>query len=169
MTYGYYNPTELATEIKTRLETVGINIYTVTYSASKFTITSSGSFFSLLFSSSLLAPILGFYTTNHTSSISYTSDGFVKWGSCHQELGFSSQTIEPGHTIDSVKLSIIKPMFSVRIYWSDNGGGNRLDLNIDLTASPTDTLTGLIEEILTHDNYQASSQYSPAFLISRIP
>lgn len=167
---GFYNPTTLATEIKTQLESIGSNTYTVTYSSitKKMTIVSSGAYFSLLFNvANSVASDIGFTNSNFTGGLTYTSSGLVKWGSCHEELGFDTQTLEPGHILDSVKLTITDTNFSTRLYWSDNGGGNRLDLNIDLSIAPNNTILGLIDTIT--QNLAYTINYSSAFLLSRIP
>jgi hypothetical protein len=167
ITAGFYNLSTLVVEIKNCLEAVGANTYTVFYSSGKIEISSSGSFFSLLFGTlPYVATTLGFYKTNHTGSLSYTSDGFVKWGSCSSELGFDAQISEPGHVLYSARLSVTDTNFVSRIYWSDHGGGDRLDLNVDMTVAPTNTITGLIEEIITDPSYVVG--YSPAFLLGRV-
>jgi len=167
ITAGFYNMSTLAVEIKNCLEAVGVNTYTVFYSSGKLEISSSGSFFSLLFGTlPYVATTLGFYKTNHTGSLTYISDGFVKWGSCSSELGFDSQISEPGHVLYSARLTVTDTNFISRIFWSDHGGGDRLDLNVDMTVAPTNTITGLIEEIITDPSYTVG--YSPAFLLGRV-
>lgn len=165
---GFYNPTTLAQEIETQLNTIGSNTYTVTYFSEKLTIASSGAYLELVFGSpATIASVIGFYTNTYSGFITYTGVGNVKWGSCRIELGFDSQTTEPGHILTAVNLTVSDSAFMVRIYWSDHGGGSRLDLNINILIPPTDTVEGLVEEVLAHNFYITG--YSPAFLLGRIP
>jgi hypothetical protein len=79
ITSGSYTPDELATEIKTQLEAVGAETYTVTYSAvtGKWTIATAGSFLSLLWDTgtneaTTIGNTLGFSTaSDSTGSTSY--------------------------------------------------------------------------------------------------
>ncbi|MDD5649579.1 MAG: hypothetical protein PHF86_04065 [Candidatus Nanoarchaeia archaeon] len=170
ITAGFYNPIILAQEIQTQMNAVGNNTYSVTYASSKFTISSDGVYLDLLLNSpATIASIMGFYAIVYTGEVFYTGVGNVKWGSCDGELGFDGQVTEPGHTLISANLTISDAIFMVRIYWADHGGGNRLDLNINMLVPSTNTIKGLIDEILTHGFYITNGGYSPAFLLSRIP
>ena len=168
---GFYNPTTLSQEIKSKLEAVGINAYGVSYSliTKKLTITSTGSFFSLLFETGVnfgrsAATTLGFYHLDKTGVLSYSGDGFLKWGSIDTELGFNNQIQVSGHSIVSVKVSITDFVMTAIIYWLDNGGGSRLDLNIDLNTFSD--LYSLINKINLFPFYYATCD--GAYLLGRV-
>lgn len=73
---------------------------------------------------------------------------------------------EFGHTIDSAKLTINDTRLIVEYYWSDNGGGSRIDLDIDLTISPNNNILGLISTINSNPDYNAKIDY--AYLLGRV-
>lgn len=80
ITSGSYTPTTLATEIKTQMEVVGVDTFTVTYSTTTglWTIASDGAYLSILNNTgtnqavSLLKVSLGFPNTDKTGFLSYT-------------------------------------------------------------------------------------------------
>jgi hypothetical protein len=170
---GFYNATTLASELKTKMEDVGANTYSISYSTStrKMTISSSGTYFKMLFgtgtnASQSVSDMLAFYAVDHSSSLSYTSNGFVKLRSCFEELGFDVQTTEPGHDLNSIKINISDVRMTSYIYWLDHGGGNRLDLDIDLTVAPANNISGLISSINSFPLYDTKHNY--AYLLGRV-
>lgn len=79
LTQGIFTPTSMCAEIKTQLEAVGAETYTVTFSSitRKFTVAHGGAYFSLLFGSGTNAQIsasepLGFYASDLTGALTYT-------------------------------------------------------------------------------------------------
>lgn len=173
LTAGFYNYSTLEQEIKNQLELVGINTYIVTYSTStkKLTISSNGGHFSLMFGSGTnasqsVADLIAFYSINYTGNLSYVSDGFVKLRSCYEELGYNVQTTEPGHDLNSIKVTINDVRMTGYIYWLDHGGGNRIDLDIDLSISPTNNISGVVDAINTFLGYEAKHDY--AYLLGRV-
>jgi hypothetical protein len=168
---GNYNPTTLALEIKTQMETEGTNIYTVSYIGNQISIGTSGVFFSLLWATGTnavesIANTIGFYNIDQIGSLAYSGIGSVKWGSCNTELGFHVQVIEPGHALDNATLTITDTQAIAKVYWSDHGGGNRVDFDIDLTIHPANTIEGLMNEILMYPDYVV--EYDGAYLLGRI-
>ncbi|MDD5649711.1 MAG: hypothetical protein PHF86_04725 [Candidatus Nanoarchaeia archaeon] len=168
---GFYNSSTLCSEIKTQLELIGTNIYQVSYMSNKVTINTDYNF-SLLFGSGSnnlqsVCNTIGFYNIDYSGNSTYTGIGYIKTCSCITELGFNLQTIEPGHSLDLTNLTITDSNVISTIHWLDNGGGSRIDFNIDITLSPFNIIQGLIEEIFSYDTYTIT--YSPAFLLGRIP
>lgn len=75
ITPGAYNPTELATEIKTRMDASGANVYTISYDTNtyKYTFTTDGT--SLRFTSDTTASkLIGVDVANSTFTASIVSD-----------------------------------------------------------------------------------------------
>lgn len=80
LTVGNYTPTSLASEIKTQMEAVGAQVYTVSFSATtgKWTITTDGSDLELLASSgsnsgTSIFSSIGFTGSDFVGNVSYTS------------------------------------------------------------------------------------------------
>ena len=172
LTPGFYNISTLSLEIKTQLEIVGANTYSVTSSSGKITIASSGALFTILFGSGTnvsqsVSAVLGFYQVDKTSSLSYQSIGYVKTCSCRTELGFDTQIAETGHDLVSILIAITDLAMTSTIFWLDGGGGSRLDFNISLVISPTDSITGLISEI--NSIFPYSAEYDYAYLLGKVP
>lgn len=85
LTPAVYTPEDLATEIKTQMDSAGLETYTVTYdeAASKFTIAHAGSTLSLLWTTGAnedksAAITLGYVSTaDDTGAVTYTADDAV--------------------------------------------------------------------------------------------
>lgn len=105
LTTGFYRPEELATEIKTKMEAVGAETYTVTWSAitGKYTIASAGSYLSILWNSGTntansAKTTLGFANTDSTSALTYTSGTALTW----------SASYTPSYDVDGVASIVVK-------------------------------------------------------------
>ena len=72
---GSYNATELATQIKTQLDTIGANTYTISYDeiSYKYTITTDGTSVKFINDESTCFKLLGFPTTDTSFASSLTS------------------------------------------------------------------------------------------------
>ena len=175
---GFYNGSTLATEIQTQLNAVGSSNYSVSYSntTKKITITSDlsggGGLFNLLWNSGSnsainVSNLLSFYNSvDKTGTNSYISDGFVKLQSAIEELGFDNQTTEPGHGLTGAKVTITDTQLTTTLEWTDNGGGTRTDLDIDLTSFPNDNIAGLISTINSETFYDC--EVDSAYLLGKV-
>ena len=160
---GFYNGNDLTSEIMSLMNSAGTNVYTVVCFANKLIITSTGALLNLLFSISNIAATLGFYSVDKTGLLSYSGDGFVKTNSCDVVLGFDLQTIELGHHITSIKITITDAIMTGIFYWT---GGSRIDLREDLTILPNDTVSGLLNSLTVYTQYEIKR--FPKYLLGRI-
>lgn len=176
ITTDFFTPTALAAEIQSKMNAAGSSNYTVSYSANKITFSSDLSggagifrlkWYSGTNNASNCANILGFYKIDKLGSNSYISDGTVKDRDLSSILLFGAQVPEPGHLIDSCLATLSGSSLIAQIYWLDNGGGNRTDLNIPFF--PNMTIGDLVTTVnSTSGHYTASYSAAEAiFLLSR--
>lgn len=154
ITAGTYTSTTLATELKTQLEAIGAETYTVSFSQTTglWTVTSSGVYFSILNltgtnqATSILKNHLGFANSDRTGSLTYAGSNI----SIHTEewIKFDLITTE---SIDSVVLLFPKE------------DGIQLSSNavVKVQANATDTWSSpAVDQTLTIDNtYEIASHY----------
>jgi hypothetical protein len=157
LTVGVYSTASLILEIKTKMELVGVNDYTVTLSGTTglWTVTSSGLFFSLLNNTgtnqvnSLFKNALGFPNTDKTGAVTYTGSNIAI------------------HTIEYVTFDFQSPanIKNVVLFWPKEDG-LKLTPNavIKIQANATDVWTSpSVDQTMTLDDlYEVASHFFTA-------
>jgi len=171
ITPGFYNGTDLATEIQTRMnEAILPSLPVITVSFNSITDKMTISFpvlSNLLFasgpsSSNSICNVLGFFALDKMNALSFVSDGKVKTRNAAPILKFDTQTQENGHDVTSCRLTKTNTNLTAYLYWST---GNRKDMDIVLNG--TMTIPDLLALINVNEHYIAN--VSRAMLMSRIP
>lgn len=154
LTSGSYTTSTLATEIKTQLESVGAETYTVSYSSSTglWTISSTGTYLDLLNTTgtnqanSTLKNSLGFGNSDRTGSLSYTG------------------SLIAIHTIESLvfDLQTAQDISCIALFWPKEDGirlSQTAVVKIEANAVNSWTSPALSQTLTIDDNYMVASHF----------
>jgi hypothetical protein len=153
LTSGSYSPSQLASEIKSKMDSVGASDYTVSYSTAtgKWTVSSNGIYFSLLnltgtnAANATFKICLGFGNTDRTGSLTYVG------------------SLIAIHTKERIvyDLKTIQDITSAVLFWPKEDGIKLSDdAVVKIEANATNVWDApAVSETLTISDYQVASKF----------